>query len=98
MPLNQIKTIVEEVLAEDPRTRNDDLWLIIAVWQKKQHIDCFIPYDRLREMISPESIRRVRQKIQNEENRFPPTDPKILTRRRRKEQKIREWALDGTGN
>lgn len=87
--LDTIKQMVEEILAKDIRARNNDLWLTICIW-KKQKINCFIPYDKLNIMISPETVRRTRQIIQNVEKRYLPTDPVILKRRLREKQ-IKEW-------
>ena len=83
------KKLVEEVLAEDKRARNSYLWLILGVWQKKQQIKIFIPYEQIGDMIAPETITRAARIIQNEECRFPPTDPKVMVRRRIREEIIR---------
>lgn len=84
------KELVEEVLNSDPRARNSDLWLILMVWKKKQHIDVYIPYNQVKDLMSPETIRRVRQKIQNTEGKYPPTDPKVAVRRHIREEIIRK--------
>jgi hypothetical protein len=94
--LRKAKEIVEECLSEDIRCRNDDLWLILKVWQKKQHINIFIPYERLHEMISAETIRRIRQKIQNEDKKFVPTDDNVIRRRKKKEEFMRSEMLRPT--
>lgn len=94
--LRKAKEIVEECLAEDIRCRNDDLWLILKVWQKKQHINIFIPYERLNEMISAETIRRIRQKIQNEDKKFVPTNEDVIRRRKKKEEFMRSEMLRPT--
>lgn len=80
-----------ELLEKEPRCRNDDLWLVLQVWQKKQQIKLFIPYDEIQYMINPETIRRVRQEIQNDEGLFLPTDPQVLIRRRVREDLIRKY-------
>lgn len=85
------KEIVRQVLSEDQRARNDDLWLILQVWQKKQHINCFVQYDLLSTMISPETIRRVRQEIQNKNGELLPTDSKVLLKRRFREEAIKNY-------
>jgi len=83
------KKLVEEVLAEDKKARNSYIWLILGVWQKKQQIKIFIPYEQIGDMIAPETITRAARIIQNEECRFPPTDPKVMVRRRIREEIIR---------
>lgn len=86
-----VKVLVEEILSEDDRAKNSDLWLILQFWQKKQHIKIFVPYDKLSEMVSPETIRRCRQHIQNTEKKFLPTDPSVMVHRRINEEAIRKY-------
>lgn len=85
------KKIVEEILRVDKRSRNNDLWLILMIWQKKQHIDLKIDYNDIPKMINPETIRRMRQVIQNDEENFLPDDPMVLTKRRIREDAIRKY-------
>lgn len=87
----QAKNLVRELLQTDQRYRNDDLWLILQIWQQKQQIKLFIPYDKLCEMIKPETITRVRREIQNTQGEFLPTDPSVLVRRKVKEDIIRSY-------
>jgi len=84
------KKFVEDVLSTDQRARNDDLWLILQVWQKKQLIKCFVPYDQINLMVKPETITRVRREIQNTECRLLPTDPQVVIRRKMKEEEVRK--------
>lgn len=93
MEIEKTKDMVENILANDERSRNSDIWLILQVWQKKQHIKCFIPYEDLSKMITPETITRVRRKIQNDENRFLPTSETIRQRRKLREEDIKQWAI-----
>jgi hypothetical protein len=88
--LKRAETIVLECLAEDVRCRNDDLWLILKVWQKKQHIDIFIPFEQLHEMFSAETITRVRRKIQNDYKRYTPTLESVIIRRKQREKFMRK--------
>ena len=85
------KNMVEEVLNEDMKARQNDLWLMLMVWQKKQHIKVFVPYDKLFEMIQPETITRVRRKIQNDEGRLLPESPYVLFKRRVRSELIRAY-------
>lgn len=63
-----VTTLVEGVLKTDLQTRNSDLYLLVKVWEKQGY---WIP-DSLRKAIigneaaNPESVRRVRQKLQAE--------------------------------
>lgn len=93
--IEKTKDLVEQCLSEDERCRNDDLWLILNIWKSKQQIRLFIPYDKLNTMISPETIRRVRQKIQSE-GRFLPTDEKVINRRKKREQIFRKEMVKKT--
>lgn len=63
------KQIVEKLLKEDPRCRNDDRWLIICVL-KKFGVKFWIDYDKLKEIPAFESITKCRRKLQNEENKY----------------------------
>lgn len=92
----QIRTqqLVKELLEEDQRCRNDDLWLILQIWQKKQQIQLYVPYTKLFEMITPETITRVRRDIQNTKGELLPTDPLVLVRRKVKEDVIRSFYAD----
>ena len=92
MNLDRIKDNVEKLMAIDPKTRDSDIWLIIRYWQEVQGLNCFIPYDKLNVITSPESIRRVRQKIQ-EEGKYPPTRLDIIKKRQKRAKQIATWAV-----
>jgi hypothetical protein len=85
------KRIVEEVLAEDERARNDFMWLTLMVWQKKQQIQVYVPYNELKNMIAPTTIHRVCQTIQHTEGKYLPTDPMQLLRRKIREDVLRNY-------
>ena len=88
--IKKCKQIVKEVLREDEKARNSDLWLILMVWQKKQQIKIFIPYNKLKQMIPAETITRCRRNIQNDERIFRPTDPEVIRKRGKRQQEFRE--------
>lgn len=75
--LGSALVIVKDILKNFPETRGDDRLLIDLVdWKcRANHID----------LISPETITRVRRKIQYNENMFLP-DKETLEYRRKKEQ------------
>ena len=81
------RALTESVLAEDPNARNNDLWLIISVW-RKQGLKVYLDYSKLGEVANFESIRRIRQKIQNEEGRYLPTNPEVCRQRRMRQEAI----------
>jgi len=69
-----IKDKVQKYLVEDPRTRDNDALLSVLIWWKELQgngkndisaVDFFKMYSK-NEFTSPESIRRCRQKIQEE--------------------------------
>jgi len=71
-----IKERVIYVLEKYPEARNSDMYLIQ-----------YIPYNVIKRHDGLfESIRRARQHIQNTLGLFPPTDPEVIKKRRRKEK------------
>lgn len=70
-----VKENVYHLLKTDDECRNHDLYLILKYWKEYEglNVDPGI-YENL---TSPETIRRNRQKIQNEENKYKPTDMEI---------------------
>lgn len=59
--------IIEDTLKRYPETRNSDRKLILKVWSRqkwnfREHFDEFF----IHQAISPETIRRTRQKLQQE--------------------------------
>jgi hypothetical protein len=87
---DKAKELVTKCLEQDIRCRNSDLYLILMVWQRMQHIKCFIPYEEMNKMIKPETITRCRRQIQNTEGRLVATDP-VVFNRRNKEKILREY-------
>lgn len=81
------KEIVEKILKDYPRARNDDLFLMLMVWQQAQQIRVFLPFDRFKEMYKPSSISRARRVIQNNEQKYLPTD-QIIAKRRNKQKAL----------
>lgn len=78
-----IKTIVEDLLRDDIRCRNDDKWLTYRVFEiiaKKHGQGIFIPFNLFNEFPAFETIKRTRAKIQNEEKRYLPILPIQLKR------------------
>jgi len=76
-----VKDRIEELLRQDERTRNDDVYLIFLYWQKFQGLD-IDPAEAADILRSSETIRRVRQKFQ-EMGEYPPTDPEVIVARAR---------------
>ena len=81
------KDLVLQTLEADTTTRNSDLWLILQTW-RLQGIKIYVNYKDLPKMITPETITRVRRKIQNGEKRFLPTDPEVMRQRRIRQSEL----------
>ena len=60
--------IVEEILKEDKKARDNNSWLLYRVWRKYTKI--FIPFEDFKKLPSPESIMRSKRLIQNQENKY----------------------------
>jgi len=60
-----VKEYVTHVLTNDERARNDDKWLILRVL-REMGFNIFIPFNEFKDMPSFETIRRVRQKLQQD--------------------------------
>ena len=84
--LKTIKDRVEWILENYPETRNDDFYLYIIYVREfepelSKHID-YIPYNLIKKAPRFETIRRMRQKLQ-EAGLYPPTDPEVMKKRKR---------------
>lgn len=89
----EAKKLVKEILKEDARARNSDLWLCLQIWIKKQNIKLLIPQNQIKDMITPETITRCRREIQNNPDnpQFLPTDPQVMIRRQFKESVLKRF-------
>lgn len=89
MKIKQLKKQVLSVLREVPETRNSDITLMIEVW--KRYYPHFLKETKdkqlgvylkdLYELPREDNIKRIRAKIQNEENKYLPTSMKIAIKR-----------------
>jgi len=86
-----IKDRVIYILENYPEARNSDFYLIVCyirefVPELSKYIQ-YIPYNVIKKHDGLfESIRRARQHIQNTLGLFPPTDPEVIKKRRKKEK------------
>ncbi len=64
-----IKTIVEGVLEDDEKARDNDIWLILQTL-RRMGFHIFINYGEIHKIPSFETITRIRREIQNKEGRF----------------------------
>lgn len=93
---SQLKTVKERVeflLRNYPNARNSDLYLTILYLRRFTELGKYlnyVPYEVIKKYEGVfESVRRVRQYIQNTLGKYPPTDPEVIKRRRRKERAMR---------
>ena len=84
--LKTIKDRVEWILANHPEARNDDFYLYLLYVRyfepKLSGYIKFIPFNLVKSATRFETIRRCRQKLQ-EQGLYLPTDPKVLRKRRK---------------
>ena len=95
--IKNIENLVNEILREDIRARNDDKYLTFRVLQQ------ILTGERSSELLSMslndikklpafETVKRVRAKIQNKEKLFLPSSAAVRHRRRIREEDFRAWA------
>lgn len=101
MPYREIKNlkrVVEEMLRDNPETRNSDIALTIAIWKRyfpnailtAQDGREYIRLSKLFDLPREDNIKRVRAFIQNEQKKYPPTEWKIAEQRGMSED---EWRV-----
>jgi len=90
--LRTIKDRVEYILSNYPDARNSDLYLTILYLRKYTELGKYIkyiPYENIKKYDGIfETIRRTRQKVQ-EEGRFLPTDPEVINKRKKLSERFR---------
>jgi len=89
------ETITKRVLKNNLVARNSDLWLIFLCWLQqgimKEEKGVFsVKKEKISDLIKPESITRARRTINYELNQYLPTDPQIITKRRIKQECMKE--------
>lgn len=94
MKINKLKKEIENILAEYPETRNDDIELMIKLWVVyypqfiKNNIGVLL--QDLKKLPREDHIKRYRAKIQNEELKYLPTKLEVLEHRLKSAKKWRE--------
>lgn len=84
------KAVVREVLKEKEKARNSDKFLIWFIKHEVEGHD-LNDFEEYKDSTNPETIRRVRQEIQNDEGKFLPTDAEVLKNREFKREEIRDY-------
>lgn len=103
MKKNNLKQMVETILKDYPKTRDDDITLTQAIWwkyfkdlliEKTNEInnkkEFWINISNIRELPREDHIKRYRAQIQNDDRRFLPTNLEIAKKRRWSEM---QWRL-----
>ena len=91
--VDNVSSKVEKLLDEIPDTRNNDLYLQWIYLLRFEEIEMpYIPYSKFKELSSiMETIRRCRQKLQNTEKKYPPTDLEVAMKRGWAEEDWRKY-------
>ena len=85
-----VKLVVEGILAEDKRARDDDKWLVYRTMRKFTNI--YIPFEDFSNIPSFNTIARVRRKIQNDKGLYQPSEA-IAVKRNVREKSVVAYAL-----
>ncbi len=99
------KAMVLEVLEDSERARNCDKWLILkclclqgqdveVINKESQTISWLFTIEELGRIKSFETLTRCRREIQNTDGCFLPTDPKVINKRRIREDVIKRFYGD----
>lgn len=82
------KGLVEKLMQDDIRCRNDDKWLCYCVL--RQYTNAFIPFKDFNKFPAFETITRTRRIIQNDECRLLPIES-VQRKRTERQNKILDW-------
>lgn len=99
--MSKIKDLDKKVrycLDKDEASRNSDIRLTQVIWwtfyrESLKEIDgvYFVSLGKLFDLPREDNIKRIRAKIQNEERKYLPTDPKIAKKRGWNEDEWRSY-------
>ena len=83
-----LKSKVEKILEDIPKTRNSDIELTKQIWKTffpEKIIDHnghdVVALNVLIDLPREDNVKRIRAKVQNEEGKFLPTDEKVAIKR-----------------
>lgn len=85
--MNQIKLIVHRLLEEQPALRDNDNLLMSKIWKQQSNIFNFFDRFESGRLHSPESIRRTRQKLQED---FPHLRGELYEVRQKRQEKVKQ--------
>lgn len=84
----RVSDLVEQILIDIPQTRSDDRYLLLKVWERCGLILDPVQQTKFMDVPSSETIRRIRQKIQ-ESGRYP-ADETIRKHRKFKSMQVQQ--------
>lgn len=99
--INELRKKIVDILETVPATRNCDVLLTTKIWEKyhqgrllKREADgkIYVALDDLKYIPREDNIKRIRAKIQNEENLFLPTFESVAKKRKLNMQEWYNWA------
>lgn len=93
--ISDLQDVEERVclfLQKNEHHRNCDKCLIWDYWKEVDYLTYLPNEHEIHNLTHPESIRRVRQRLQ-EMGLWPPTDDDVIKKRKIKEQAMRDWAV-----
>jgi hypothetical protein len=88
--IETLKEVIEKILRTDERARDDDLWLYLQVLMAQGH-KIHINFDELDSMPRPESVSRVRRCLQNNEQKYTPSEQIAQRRVQLREESVGMW-------
>ena len=94
--LKKTRKLVEDILNKDPLARNSDRYLYLEVVREVKPSVLYEPFAMAfmdKDLPSTETVRRARQKIQ-EENEFLRADPDVEAARQLKEHQFFDFAVN----
>jgi len=74
------KSLIAKILEENPETRANDKLLMLEVWKKQEFVLSLEQERKFKSVMSPEVIRRTRQKIQ-QDGKYLPEDRVVAKRK-----------------
>ena len=99
--IDTLKNKVWRILKDYPKARDDDSWLFLKFWEihyptrvyKDQEKGPFVYFRDILLFQGPDSIGRVRQIIQNQDNEFLPNSEEVRKLRRINEQVWHDYCI-----
>lgn len=101
--IKQLKRKVLHILKEYPKSRDSDIWLTLQIWniyypQRIKEVDGvkMIALKDIMDLPREDNVKRIRAKIQNEENLYLPNSFEVAKQRGINEENWRAWANNQT--